>query len=148
MANRIGIGIMCPATMRNLARGGFDVVGFDVAERAEILITALPSVDAFEQVTAGHGGIASSNGKEQIVIECSTLPLESKERGRTALAGPDTSCSTARSATPAPCARRWRSSPGSNGRGEGQAEREWWNSAVSRWPSRAPSYLIFLADGC
>ena len=128
MANRIGTGIMCTATMRNLARGGFEVVGFDVAERAEILITALPSVDAFEQVTAGHGGIASSKGKEQIVIECSTLPLEAKERGRTTLAGPDTSRSTARSATPAPCARRWRSSPGSNGKGEGRAERD---SAVS-----------------
>jgi hypothetical protein len=29
----------------------------------------------------GQGGIASSNGKGQIVIECSTLPIEVKARG-------------------------------------------------------------------
>jgi 3-hydroxyisobutyrate dehydrogenase-like beta-hydroxyacid dehydrogenase len=34
----------------------------DVAEKAEILITSLPTVDAFEQVMAGQGGVASSNG--------------------------------------------------------------------------------------
>ena len=112
MAKRVGIvgiGIMGTAMMRNLAKDGFEVVGFDVAEaamqrlaeasgiaassprdvaeRVEILITSLPSVDAFEQVTSGQGGIASSNGKGQIVIECSTLPLEAKERGRATLAG-------------------------------------------------------------
>jgi len=43
-----------------------------------------------ERSGSGGGGLASSNGKEQIVIECSTLPLEAKERGH-ALAGPDTS---------------------------------------------------------
>jgi 3-hydroxyisobutyrate dehydrogenase-like beta-hydroxyacid dehydrogenase len=59
----------------------------DVAEQAEILITSLPSVDAFEQAVTGQGGIASSNGTGQIVIECRTLPLEVKERGRTMLAG-------------------------------------------------------------
>jgi predicted short-subunit dehydrogenase-like oxidoreductase (DUF2520 family) len=45
----------------------------DVAEKAEILITSLPNVDPFDQVMTGQGGIASSNGKGQIVIECSTL---------------------------------------------------------------------------
>ena len=65
--------------MRNLVRDGFEVVGYkvaeaamarlaeaggiaasprDVAENAENLITSLPNVDAFEQVMAGHGGIA------------------------------------------------------------------------------------------
>ena len=58
----------------------------DAAEQAEILITSLPSVDAFEQVMAGQGGIASSNGKGQIVIECSTLPIEVKARGEAQLA--------------------------------------------------------------
>ena len=121
MAKRVGIvgiGIMGTAMMRNLAKDGFEVVGFDVAEaamqrlaeaggiaassprdvaeRVEILITSLPSVDAFEQVTSGQGGIASSNGKGQIVIECSTLPLEAKERGRATLAGQARSCSTVR----------------------------------------------------
>jgi 3-hydroxyisobutyrate dehydrogenase-like beta-hydroxyacid dehydrogenase len=111
MAGRVGIvgiGIMGTAMMRNLLRAGFEVVGYDVAEaamarlaeaggsaaasprdvaeKAEILITSLPSVDTFEQVIAGQGGVASSNGTGQIVIECSTLPIEVKMRGQTQLA--------------------------------------------------------------
>jgi 3-hydroxyisobutyrate dehydrogenase len=104
----VGIGIMGTAMMRNLVKDGFEVVGYDIAdgamarlaeaggiaaasprdaaEQAEILITSLPSVDAFEQVMAGQGGIASSNGKGQIVIECSTLPIEVKARGEAQLA--------------------------------------------------------------
>ena len=110
MARRVGIvgiGIMGTAMMRNLVRDGFEVVGYDVsegamarlgeaggiaaisprdvAEKVEILITSLPNVDAFEQVMAGQGGIASSNGKGQIVIECSTLPIEVKTRGEAQL---------------------------------------------------------------
>jgi 3-hydroxyisobutyrate dehydrogenase len=111
MARRVGIvgiGIMGTAMMRNLVANGFEVVGYDVAEaamarlaeaggiaaasprdvaeKAEILITSLPTVDAFEQVMAGQGGIASSNGKGQIVLECSTLPIEVKARGEAQLA--------------------------------------------------------------
>ena len=111
MAGRVGIvgiGIMGTAMMRNLLRHSFEVVGYDiadgamarlaeaggiaatsprdVAEKAEILITSLPNVDAFEQAMAGQGGIASSNGKGQIVIECSTLPIEVKVRGHAQLA--------------------------------------------------------------
>ena len=110
MAGRVGIvgiGIMGTAMMRNLLRHSFEVVGYDigdgamarlaeaggiaatsprdVAEKAEILITSLPNVDAFEQVMAGQGGIASSNGTGQIVIECSTLPIEAKARGHAQL---------------------------------------------------------------
>src|SRR5580700_15348 len=73
----VGIGIMGTAMMRNLVKDGFEVVGYDIAdgamarlaeaggiaaasprdaaEQAEILITSLPSVDAFEQVMAGPG---------------------------------------------------------------------------------------------
>src|SRR5260221_14250523 len=112
MARRVGIvgiGIMGTAMMNNLLRDGFEVVGYDVAEgamarrlaeaggiaaasprdvaeKAEILITSPPNVDAFEQVMAGQGGIASSNGKGQIVIEWRTLPIEGKARGGTQLA--------------------------------------------------------------
>ncbi len=111
MAKRVGIvgiGIMGTAMMRNLVRDGFEVVGYDVAEGAmarlaeaggiaassprdvaekvEILITSLPSVDAFDQVMTGQGGIASSNGTGQIVVECSTLPIEVKARGEAQLA--------------------------------------------------------------
>jgi len=111
MARRVGIvgiGIMGTAMMRNLLHDGFEVVGYDIAapamarlaqaggiagtsprdiaEKAEILITSLPSVDAFEQVMAGQGGIASSNGTGQIVIECSTLPIDVKALGCAQLA--------------------------------------------------------------
>jgi UDP-N-acetyl-D-mannosaminuronate dehydrogenase len=42
----VGIGFISAAMMRNLARDGFEVVGFDVAardvaERVEVVITAL-----------------------------------------------------------------------------------------------------------
>jgi hypothetical protein len=47
-------------------------------------------------VTAGQGGIASSNGEGQIVIEGSTLPREAKERRRVVLAGQGKILSTAR----------------------------------------------------
>jgi len=104
----IGIGIMGTAMMRNLVKDGFEVVGYDiaevamarliesggiaaasprdVAEKTEILITSLPNVDAFEQVMTGQGGVASSNGMGQIVIESSTLPIEVKARGEAQLA--------------------------------------------------------------
>jgi putative dehydrogenase len=107
----VGIGIMGTAMMRNLLSDGFEVVGYDVsaeaiarlaeaggitassprdvAEKVEILITSLPSVDAFEQVMTGQGGIASSNGKGQIAIECSTLPIEVKARGQAQFAAQD-----------------------------------------------------------
>jgi 3-hydroxyisobutyrate dehydrogenase-like beta-hydroxyacid dehydrogenase len=44
---------------RDLAEaGGIAAVSpRDVAEKVEILITSLPSVDAFEQMMAGQGGI-------------------------------------------------------------------------------------------
>jgi hypothetical protein len=58
----------------------------DVAEKTEILITSLPTVDAFIKVMTGEGGVASSNGRGQIVIECSTLPIEVKARGKAQLA--------------------------------------------------------------
>ena len=104
----IGVGIMGTAMMRNLVREGFEVVGYDIAEEAmarlaeirgiaatsprdvaekvEILITSLPSIDALELVMTGQGGIASSNGKGQIVVECGTLPIEVKARGEAQLA--------------------------------------------------------------
>lgn len=111
MAGRVGIvgiGIMGTAMMRNLVADGFEVVGYDisgeamarlaacggiaaaspreVAEETGIVITSLPSVEAFEQATTGQGGIASGNGTGQIVIECSTLPIDVKARAEAQLA--------------------------------------------------------------
>lgn len=104
----VGIGIMGGAFMRNLRKSGFRVIGYDraagpcralaeaggelaasprdVAEKTAVIITSLPSVDAFHDVVSGKGGIAGAVGSGQIVIECSTLPVEVKQAGHDALA--------------------------------------------------------------
>jgi putative dehydrogenase len=97
----VGIGIMGTAMSRNLRKAGFSVVGYDpesaardrlnemgghalaspraVAEAAPIIITSLPKAEAFTDVISGAQGIAKADGKGQIVIECSTLPLALKQ---------------------------------------------------------------------
>ena len=91
----IGLGIMGSAMSANLARSGFKVHGYDVApaqldvfrqagghparsaaevaEKAEIVISSLPSAEALHAV-------ASELTARCIVIETSTLPLEDKNR--------------------------------------------------------------------
>lgn len=104
----VGIGIMGGAMARNLLKDGFRVVGYDVseaamqtfvqaggeaassprdvAEKTRILITSLPSTSALAAATAGNDGIMTAKGEGQIVIECSTLPLETKQEAFEALA--------------------------------------------------------------
>src|SRR5437016_3036276 len=101
----IGLGIMGSAMSLNLGRGGFRVVGYDVmprrraeharaggmaaksprevAQRASILITSLPSALALAETTAG---LAASCARGTIVIETSTLPIPVKEAARDILA--------------------------------------------------------------
>jgi 3-hydroxyisobutyrate dehydrogenase len=101
----VGIGIMGGAMMRNLLKDGFHVVGYDiaqaacarlaeaggepvasareVAERASVVITSLPSAAA---LAATADGIAAAASADQVVIECSTLPLDAKEGARQTLA--------------------------------------------------------------
>ena len=96
----IGIGIMGTAMARNLCQAGFVVFGYDpvpaaclrlensggrvlaspraVAEAAAIIIMSLPKADALTDVIAGAEGVAQAAGTGQIVIECSTLPIEIK----------------------------------------------------------------------
>ena len=91
----IGLGIMGSAMSANLAKAGFAVHGYDivsslrsalknagghpagsaaeVAEKAEIVISSLPSAAALHSV-------ASELTARCIVIETSTLPLEDKNR--------------------------------------------------------------------
>jgi 3-hydroxyisobutyrate dehydrogenase len=104
----VGIGIMGGAMARNLLKDGFRVVGYDVsdaamqafvqaggeaaasprevAEKTRIMITSLPTPAAFAGATAGNDGIMTAKGEGQIVIECSTLPLEVKQEAFDALA--------------------------------------------------------------
>ncbi len=101
----IGLGIMGSAMSANLTRAGFRVVGFDVAprrlaeharaggiaarsardvaRRASVMVTSLPSADALSEIAAE---LAQSAGRGAIVIETSTLPIPVKESARDVLA--------------------------------------------------------------
>src|SRR5947208_16701799 len=101
----IGLGIMGSAMSGNLIGAGFSVLGYDVlarrrgvlsraggqaarnvrdvAARAPIVITSLPSAEALYSVAAE---LARAHHRDQIVIETSTLPIEIKENARKLLA--------------------------------------------------------------
>ena len=100
----IGLGIMGSAMASNLLKAGFRVIGYDVApaarrghvreggavarsgadvaRRAPIVITSLPSVAALAAVS---GEVARAKRKGLIVVETSTMPLEAKEAARAAI---------------------------------------------------------------
>src|SRR5690349_8840038 len=101
----IGLGIMGSAMSYNLGRAGVRVVGYDVASkaraahkrsggvaaksvrdvarRAEIVITSLPSARALAEVAAE---LAKSAKRGTVVVETSTLPIEVKTAARDAVA--------------------------------------------------------------
>lgn len=103
----IGIGIMGSAMSANLMKAGFEVIGYDVApdrveefvdnggtaaascaqvaEKSDIIITSLPSMDALESAVMGEKGLAEGAREGLIVIETSTLTLESKEKAHDVL---------------------------------------------------------------
>lgn len=104
----VGLGRMGSAMAGNLIEAGFEVVGRDtdearadalaamggkvaespcaVAEAADCVMTSLPSVAAFEAVTAGADGLAAANKPGLVAFDTSTLPIAVKEAGRKALA--------------------------------------------------------------
>jgi 3-hydroxyisobutyrate dehydrogenase-like beta-hydroxyacid dehydrogenase len=107
MANTVGViglGIMGGAMAANLLRAGFKVVGYDVvpaarralkraggvparsgtdvARRAGIVITSLPSVAALGSVAQD---IARARRRDLVVVETSTMPLEAKQAARTVI---------------------------------------------------------------
>ena len=97
----IGIGIMGSAMTKNLRDAGFSVSGYDpvpaagkrltelgghalvspraVAEAAPIMLLSLPNAAALDAVVDSNDGIAAAEGQGQIVIECSTRPLNVKQ---------------------------------------------------------------------
>lgn len=103
----IGLGIMGSAVSANLLEAGFDVVGYDVliepvrafearggrgatsvgslADEAPIMISLLPSGRALEDLVSGEKGLVRLGRSGSVLLECSTLPLESKEAARRAL---------------------------------------------------------------
>lgn len=101
----IGLGIMGSAMSFNLGRAGFRVIGYDVAprrrteharaggmtaksprdvaRRAGVVITSLPSASALAETAAE---LAASAKRGTIVIETSTLPIAVKTAARDVLA--------------------------------------------------------------
>ena len=103
----IGVGLMGSAMAANLIKAGYRIIGYDVdsqkidalvrnggnaagscrdvAEQADVLITSLPSVTALQQVVEAKDGLVSAAKKNLIVIETSTLTLESKQSAHDSL---------------------------------------------------------------
>jgi L-threonate 2-dehydrogenase len=101
----IGLGIMGSAMSGNIIDAGFPVTGYDVlaarrsalskgggqaarnvrdvATKAQIVLTSLPSAEALHGVATE---IAGAHRRGQIVIETSTLPIATKENARKLLA--------------------------------------------------------------
>ena len=104
----IGLGIMGGAISANFLDAGYPVTGYDidparnaelaarggdvaaspgaVAVAAGIVLTSLPSSAALDDVVCGDGGISGAGASGTIVMECSTLPIEDKQRNHEALA--------------------------------------------------------------
>ena len=94
-----GLGIMGGAMSANLVKAGFEVRGFDIASarraalkraggrpvssiaalKTPLVITSLPSAEAL------HSVCEKLSGKNRIVVETSTLPIEEKVKARDAL---------------------------------------------------------------
>ena len=103
----IGLGIMGSAMSANLLKSGFSVVGYDVepnqteslvrrggmaavscrevAEKADVMLTALPSIRAIREVIHGKDGLLDALAPGLVVIESSTFSLEIKQEAQEAL---------------------------------------------------------------
>jgi L-threonate 2-dehydrogenase len=104
----IGLGIMGSAISGSFLKSGYTVTGFDldparcdeltgkggtvagspaeVAQASDIVITSLPTTAALDAVCTGDNGIASAGNTDVIIMECSTFPIEDKQRNHDALA--------------------------------------------------------------
>ena len=107
-AGLVGLGIMGSAYARHLCEAGIAASGFDidagarerfaalggrpvgsareVAAASDVVITALPGLDALESAFFGPEGIAAGATPQLIVSEQSTFALDAKERVRSVLA--------------------------------------------------------------
>jgi 3-hydroxyisobutyrate dehydrogenase len=104
----IGLGIMGGTFARQLVQAGVRTLGYDplvaplraleaaggqglasaraVAADADLLITSLPHVKAFEEALFGTDGVVFARRPGLLIIETSTLVLEAKEAARARLA--------------------------------------------------------------
>ena len=103
----VGLGIMGAAYARNLMSKGFAVMGFDVdptrlqalvsaglqpatspvdvARQCDVVVTSLPTPEAFHAVMTGPSGLVEAK-RPVVVADTSTLALQDKERAHQALA--------------------------------------------------------------
>lgn len=103
----VGLGIMGGVFAGHLAAAGVRTLGYDIvtdrmrelekrgghpvpsarvlAAEADIVITSLPSVKAFEEALFGKDGLADGAHSGLVVVETSTFPLDAKERARARL---------------------------------------------------------------
>ena len=103
----IGLGFMGSAIAGNLVHEGFTVFGYDIdrgrieiltekggrsasspeeiANQSDVVLTLLPSAAALEDIIWGPAGLLASKRSNLIVMECSTLPIDLKQRAFEAL---------------------------------------------------------------
>jgi len=108
VAGVLGLGIMGGEFAAHIAAAGVRTMGFDLleekrdaakargvevcgsaaelGEKAKVILTSLPSVNAMEAALFGDGGLTSSGRRGTLVVEVSTFPLEAKESARARLA--------------------------------------------------------------
>ena len=104
----IGLGVLGSAVAQRLLQSGFEVTGYDiaaapierlatmglagadspagVADRAAVVITCLPTVEALHAALSGPRGLREGTIRPLTVVEISTLPIAEKERARDRLA--------------------------------------------------------------
>jgi 3-hydroxyisobutyrate dehydrogenase-like beta-hydroxyacid dehydrogenase len=99
----IGLGIMGSAMAEHLSAAGFEVVGYDIdpdkgaaadvaaqsprdlAQRADVVLTVLPSAAALADVIDGTNGLIAAGNQNLVVADCGTFALDDKERCRESL---------------------------------------------------------------
>jgi len=103
----IGLGIMGSAMTSHMIAAGLSVVGYDidagklqafaaaggdpahspreVAQRANVVLTVLPSGTILQEVVAGENGLVGAGNHDLLLADCGTFDLADKERTRATL---------------------------------------------------------------
>ncbi len=105
---QVGLGVMGSAFAVNLMKKGFDVVGYDidaekllelqqqglkpatspadVGRKANVVITSLPSPEAFHAVMTGKDSLSDASNDDLVVVDACTLTIDDKMTAFEALA--------------------------------------------------------------
>ena len=124
----IGLGNMGAPMAANLVKAGHHVTGFDIvpgpaealaakgghaagsaaeaAAASEIVITMLPAGPQVRSVYLGKEGVLARAGKDVLLIDCSTIDIETARIVAAAAKKPGSRCSTRRSRAVWPVPKR------------------------------------------